>query len=137
MAFQNEETNIQAAVANYIKAKYPMVLFTIAPSGMKLPISIAKRFKAMGYLAGTPDMLIFEPRKGFHALFLELKSAKGKLSDSQVFFLKSANERHYLAQVCFGYDEAIKTLEDYLGGDKNGNRFSQEGRGPASSADKA
>ncbi len=45
---------------------------------MKLGKRVAGRFKAMGYWAGTPDIMIFEPRWEFHGMFLELKMPGGK-----------------------------------------------------------
>jgi hypothetical protein len=114
MVFKNEETNIQVAVANYLRIKYPSVLFTIAPNGIKLPIWTAKMLKMMGYRAGTPDVLIFEPRKEYNGLFIELKTEKGKLSDLQNDFLIALESRGYKASVCFGYNKAIEAINKYF-----------------------
>lgn len=115
MFFKNEETRIQVALINYLRFKWPGLLFTIAPSGMKLPIGVAKKLKAMGYRAGTPDLMIFEPRGGFHGLFAELKTKKGILSSSQKEFLVALDNRQYKTIVAYGYEEAIKGIEAYLG----------------------
>ena len=130
MFFKDEETRIQVAVANYLKYKWPDVLFTIAPSGNKLAYKKGAQFKAMGYKAGTPDLMVFEPRQQFfqsfpscsgpgemriwHGLFLELKTENGKLQDSQKDFIKALDARNYVAQVCYGYNKAIAALEGYL-----------------------
>lgn len=126
MIFKNEETNIQVAVIDYLRNKYPNTLFTIAPSGMKLPIYVAKMLKAMGYTAGTPDIMIFEPRQNniivnsgtmkciYHGLFLEMKTHKGNLSELQEWFLHNLEARSYVVAVCFGYDSAIKVIDKYM-----------------------
>lgn len=114
MAFKNEETNIQVAVANYLRYKHPGILFTIAPSGIKLGIRTAKMLKAMGYRAGTPDLMIFEPLGGFHGLFMELKTEKGKLMPNQAGFIATLNHSGYKAVVCYGYNEAVACLDGYL-----------------------
>lgn len=114
MHFKNEETNIQVAVINHIRYNHPTALFTIAPSGMKLPIHIARMLKAMGYKAGTPDILIFEPRGPWHGLFVEIKTETGVASISQKMFFKSLKDRGYSVQLCFGYQAAIKAIDEYF-----------------------
>lgn len=114
MIFRNEETRIQVAVANYIKIQHPAVLFTIAPSGMKLPIYVAKMLKAMGYLKGTPDLLIFEPRGAYHGLVVELKKSDGQLTVEQKIVLRLLDARGYKTGVCHGYNEAIDFINAYL-----------------------
>ena len=116
---RQEETNIQIALSNYLKLKYPGVLFTIAPSGMKLSAFTAKMIKAMGYRAGSPDMMIFEPMfflgKLYHGLFLEIKTEKGIISSNQKEFLELLDKRGYKTYVCFGYQAGIQAIENYLG----------------------
>ena len=73
---RNAEYYEQVAIINYIKYKYPDIIFTIAPNGMRLPIGVAVKLKKMGYSKGTPDIMIFEPNKKYHGLFIELKCKK-------------------------------------------------------------
>jgi hypothetical protein len=47
-------------------------------------------------------------------MFIELKSAKGKLSDSQKEFMGAATLMGYQAVVCFGFDEAKDAITEYL-----------------------
>jgi hypothetical protein len=78
----------------------------------------------MGYTNGTPDLLIFEPRQRFHGLFIELKAEKGVASDDQLKFIAKASFNDYATAVCWGYEEAIKTIDKYLrlgGGDCRGD----------------
>ena len=116
----NYEYSIQCSVIRYIKLKYPTLLYTIAPQGFKLPFGVAKKIKAMGYIAGVPDLMIFEPRNGYHGLFIEIKtnkteySQKGKVSENQKWWNNELNKRGYKAVICYGYDEVINELENYL-----------------------
>lgn len=113
---KQEETNDHIVVIRHINIYYPECLFTIAPSGMKLPISVAVRLKLMGYRKGTPDILIFEARKGFHGLFIEMKKLKGgKKEDSQKEFRQLAIDRGYKSVFVEGSQLAIDIIEDYLG----------------------
>lgn len=111
---RDDEYRIQCAVVAWIAFAYPRALFTISPSGMKLPISVAAKLKRMGYLAGTPDLLIFEARGKYHGLFVELKTLKGKLTIPQQEFLACLNRRGYLAVVAYGYNNAVKVIDDYF-----------------------
>jgi len=122
------EQQYQIAVVNYLRSAYPDVLFTIAPSGMKLSIGLAKKFKALGYKAGTPDLMVFKPyckdnKPLYHALFIELKtpktvwSSKGIISEEQKDFIERLRALNYRAEVCYGSEEAFKVIDEYLKGE--------------------
>lgn len=81
---------------------------------MKLPGYVGAMLKAMGYRAGTPDILILEPHGPYHGLFIEIKTEEGTLSPFQKEFILLANGRGYKAEVCYGYKDACEVLEDYL-----------------------
>ena len=97
---KRKESDLQISVANWIRLQYPKTLWTISPSGMKLGKRVAGRFKAMGYLAGTPDIIIFEPRGNYHGLFIEIKMPGGKPSLGQDLFCIEALKRNYVAWIC-------------------------------------
>jgi hypothetical protein len=108
------------AVVAYLRYQYPDALYTIAPSGNALARKTANRFKAMGYRAGTPDIMIFEPRGGFCGLFIEMKVRKGgRVSEEQEAFIEALRARGYFAFVAFGADEAKKTIDAYMKGGIN------------------
>ena len=111
----NPEFHEQCAVVDWLLRQYPDTLMTIAPNGIQLTMLQGVRFKRMGYLAGTADILIFEPRGRYHGLFIEMKRPKGGVvSDKQKEFLQRANERGYYAVVCCGFEEAKKVIDDYF-----------------------
>lgn len=71
--------------------------------------------KAQGLRAGFPDYTLYVPKKGYGALMIELKRQKGgNTSKNQQHWLDLLNKNGYLAVVCYGADEAIKVIEDYL-----------------------
>lgn len=74
------------------------------------------KFKAMGVKAGYPDLIIDIAAKGFHGLRIELKKELGgKVSKVQNERLALLSKQGYKAVVCRGFDEAIKTISDYVG----------------------
>ncbi|MGA2875522.1 MAG: VRR-NUC domain-containing protein [Nitrososphaerales archaeon] len=116
------EREHQKTVICYLQIKYPFALFTIPPNGFKLPIGIAVQLKAMGYKAGSPDIMIFEPRMTFHGLFIEMKTPaspgqqKGVLKPEQRYWLEKLRVRGYKTAVCFGQEEACNVIDRYFEG---------------------
>ena len=114
-----EEEFEQIKTINFLRLQYPRVLFTISPAGIRLHPAVGSKFKRMGYRAGTPDIMIFEPNKYFHGLFIELKRIKGGIvSDNQQDFLNHLQANGYAAEVANGHVEAIKIIKNYLGDKK-------------------
>lgn len=78
-------------------------------------------FKLMGTKAGFPDLFVFIPKGEYHGLFIELKTPKGKsrqagqVSDNQEMMIDRLNSIGYKAVVCYGYDEAVQAIKEYLG----------------------
>ncbi len=70
--------------------------------------------KRMGVRAGTPDYFLSVPRKNFHGLYIEMKAADGKLSDSQKETQISLAQQGYLVTTCYSTDEARRIIEQYI-----------------------
>lgn len=117
---QRIEEHEQIVTANWLRENG--VFFTISPSGMVNSPRLGKRLKMMGYRAGTPDLIILEPRAQFKCLFVELKRqavkhfkmAKGRQSPDQKEFEAEAIKRWYKYLVCYGAVEAIEQIQKYL-----------------------
>jgi hypothetical protein len=69
-----QEEIIHIQVCRYIKNQYPCVIFTSEPSGLRLPIGLAKKLKAMRSGSKLPDIWIMEMKNGYGGMFIELKS---------------------------------------------------------------
>ena len=131
------ELELQAQVADYIRLKYPSVIFhSDFGSGIKLTMGQAIRQKRLnGGRKSWPDMFIAEPRtvrkdgdKFYYAgLMIELKKAgtriyrkDGRLvSDAhireQFDMLEQLRQRGYMAEFACGFDEAKEIIDRYLG----------------------
>lgn len=110
-----KEENEQAAVVAFLRERYPDALFTIAPNGMKLPPSVAIKIHNMGYRAGTPDIMIFEKRGGYGALFVEMKTTRGgTVSPAQKAFREALLARGYQSVICAGAGAARLTITEYM-----------------------
>jgi hypothetical protein len=72
------------------------------------------RNRQMGVRSGVPDLFYPVPRKGYHGLFIEMKTKTGRLSITQKRWLNALNEMGYLAVVAHGWEEARCQITDYL-----------------------
>lgn len=116
----NPEYEIQKAVAKYLDWLH--VLWSATSNGMKLQLSVAKKLKAAGYKAGQPDLFIFEPKRKYHGMAMELKASGGRTSDNQAVWKEELQHRGYHAVICPKfktdrecYEWAIEEINKYLG----------------------
>lgn len=120
------EEKIHIMVCNFIKAKYPQLIFLSDGSGLPLPNGLAAKFAKMKSEPAIPDLHILEPRKGYHGLIIEIKKLsatvylkKGGVTKNQhirdqLNMLSRLNDKGYKACMCIGYKETIKAINDYM-----------------------
>ena len=85
-----------------------------SPNGGKRNAIEAAKFKAMGVRAGFPDLILCIARHGYHGLFVELKTAKGRQSDNQKYYQAVLEEQGYKYVVIRSIEDFIATINDYL-----------------------
>ena len=100
--------------------KHPeLALLYAIPNGGKRSIKTARMLKATGVKAGVPDMCLPVPRYPYHGLYIELKRRKGgRVSEKQSEWLHDLRKEGYKTCVCYGSDEAIQVIEEYLKGEQ-------------------
>ena len=109
------ESLAQEVVVTFLHRQYPQTLFTGGLAGERLSMSAAVRRKRMGYRSGTPDLLVFEARKGSSGLAIEMKAPEGgKVSPEQKAFLEALQARNWTTAVCHGSREAIEVIRAYM-----------------------
>ena len=82
-------------------------------NGVKLSGTQAKIAKGQGMLSGVPDLFLPVPKNGYHGLFIEMKSEKGRVTENQHWFLTNAESVGYKTAVCYSAKEAISAIEAY------------------------
>ena len=70
--------------------------------------------KRLGVLSGVSDVVIPVARGGYHGMYLEMKSSKGRLSENQKSFLDNMTKEGYMAVCAHGFDSAKEFIEEYL-----------------------
>lgn len=103
--------------ADYTRGQYPELdLMHHIPNGGKRNITTAKRLKLEGVKPGVPDICLPVARKGYHGLYIELKKQKGNTTtENQDKWIEDLKKEGYYAVVCKGWQEASKTILNYLG----------------------
>lgn len=81
----------------------------------------AARLQAEGVVAGIPDLffpvalrLSDVARETAHGLYIEMKSAAGRLSTEQIRIHGLLRQQGYMVQVCRSWQEGARLLELYL-----------------------
>lgn len=127
-------------VVNYIRDKLPEIVAFHVPMEGKKSAYERYRHSIMGNLKGIMDFVFLHPKYKsnsstevlYHGLVIELKAPEhnrvvkkgkdagkivksiGKLSTEQAELIEKLNKMGFLAECCFGADEAIKIIDEYF-----------------------
>ena len=132
------EIDLQQQVADYIRLRYPSVIFhSDFGSGIKLTMGQAIKQKRLnGGRRSWPDMFLAEPdigktdgfKKIWFGLFIELKREGTRIlkrdgtlvADQHIreqhALLVELERRGYMARFAVGFDQAKQIIDEYLGG---------------------
>lgn len=89
------------------------LLFHIPNGGSRNALEAAN-LKRQGVKAGVPDLFLPVAKGMYHGLFIEMKWGKNTVTDKQDEWLHDLTVQGYKAAVCYGADEAIEIITDYL-----------------------
>lgn len=118
---------LQKAVCRYLSYQYDVEYMSDTIANLKLTAQQASRNKAIqknGFKC--PDLIILEPRNGYHGLFIELKletpfkkdgSIKASKDDhlkGQLETIEKLNAKGYLACFSWGFDMTKEIIDNYL-----------------------
>lgn len=82
-------------------------------NGLKRTKNAQGKAKQQGMLSGVPDLFLPAKNNYFNGLYIEMKSAKGRVSVEQSRYLKCAAENGYSVVVCYSAVDAINTIKSY------------------------
>jgi hypothetical protein len=112
-------------VCEYIKLQYPHVIFNTDASGIKLTMGQAVQMKKLRSSRAFPDIIIYEPKKAFCGLFIEMKRTGERIYKKngepatehireQLEMIDKLNNKCYSAFMCVGYNHAVKVIDEYM-----------------------
>lgn len=114
------EAQHQAAVIKWsqqphIRARYPelALLFHIPNGGTRDAVE-GKHLKQQGVKKGVPDLCLPVPKGIYHALYIEMKTEKGRTTSDQEWWGNSLLLQGNMWEVCHGWESAVRVLEWYL-----------------------
>ena len=114
----NEEHEHQKALFHWAKVmenQHPeLALLYANPLGGYRPKRTAAKMKAEGVKAGVPDITLPVARHGYHGLYIELKTERGRVTPEQRQWMWALYQQGYLALVCRGWEHARDLLLTYL-----------------------
>lgn len=90
------------------------IVHCAVPNGARTSMSVARRLKAEGMVAGAPDLLIFDRppnAPGNVGVAIEMKRPDaGKPRAEQLEWQERLAARGWVSLVCYGADEALREL---------------------------
>jgi len=107
----------QAKVIAWARANernYPFLwMLHSSLNGLKRTKNAQGKAKAQGMLSGVPDLFMPVSIGDCKGLYIEMKSAKGRISPEQSKFLKAASDFGYSCFICYSAVEAIDKIKSY------------------------
>jgi len=100
----------------------PNVILAAIPNGGARDAVTGARLKREGVVKGMPDLFLACARSGRHGLFVEMKTRRGRVSESQRNLFPLLEAHGYGVAVCHGWREAANVIEAYLAGRWEPNR---------------
>ncbi len=91
-----------------------LALLFHVPNGGERSKSMGARLAMEGVEPGVPDLCLPVARKGWHALWIELKTMRGTTSAHQDRWLSRLCDQGHFATVARGAEEARALIVDYL-----------------------
>lgn len=110
------EHRIQVSCVKWFRLQYRDIglLLWSTPNGSARDLITGKRLKDEGVVAGVADLFLAVARGGYHGLFIEMKTEKGKQSPAQIEFQKRVEAQGYKYVVCRSLDEFMMVINEYL-----------------------
>lgn len=102
-ALKTDEDRLQQACIAWLRAQLPQVLCFAIPNGGARSKAVAGILKATGVRAGAPDLCVALP--GGRVLWIEVKTAEGRLSPDQRKFHAALQDREHDIVTVYGFEE--------------------------------
>jgi len=120
------EDKVHKLVVDYLKLRYPQVIFRTDGAGLRLPIGLAMKFKNLQCCRAYPDLFIAEPKGKFAGLYIEIKKDRDeylrqdgtirqdKHIQEQLDVMTKLQAKGYLCNFGGGFRECREIIDEYL-----------------------
>jgi len=113
---RGRESMMQESCVTWFRLAYPeyhRLLFAIPNGGMRSRTTAAV-MKKEGLLAGAADLFLALPSVSHYGLFIELKTERGKQSESQKLFEQAVTDQGYRYMVIRSFDDFRDRIGEYV-----------------------
>lgn len=110
------ESQIQKQCVTWFRLQYAdiaLLLFAVPNGGARNRLEAAI-MNGEGVTAGVADLLLLHANSEHHGLCIEMKTPKGKQTDSQKRFQRKVEAFGYRYEVIHSLDEFMILIRDYL-----------------------
>lgn len=122
MVKRKSEYEEQRAViqwAEIAQKRHPeLALLLHIPNEGKRSFAQTQALKNIGLRKGVPDLFLPVARGAYHGLWVEMKARGGRLSKEQGGWIESLRVQGYVAEVCYGAEDAVSVIKHYLSSGK-------------------
>ena len=108
------ESQIQQQMVKWFGYKYPEYTLFAIPNGHKRNAITGAILKREGVVAGVADLFLMKANNNYNGLWIEVKTDKGKQSESQKEFERKALQEGYKYVICKNIDQFIEEVETYI-----------------------
>lgn len=110
----NAESRLQQACVRWVRYQYPDVVVYAIPNGGKRNAVTGAILKAEGVLAGVADLFVARACGAWHGLYIEMKTERGRQSESQKAFERAVVGEGYQYSLCRSFDDFREVIKTYL-----------------------
>ena len=111
---QEQITLIKWTQQPSVRGEYPELALLFHIPNERADKVQAAILQKMGVKRGVPDLFLPVPSGKYHGLFIEMKTAIGRESDSQVWWKAHLEANGYVSATCRGWKNASEVLLWYL-----------------------
>jgi hypothetical protein len=108
------ESQIQQQMVKWFGYKYPEYTLFAIPNGHKRNAITGAILKREGVVAGVADLFLMKANQKYNGLWVEVKTDKGKQSESQKEFERKALREGYKYVICKSIDQFVNEVETYI-----------------------
>ena len=112
----HEEHRLQCTCVRWFRLKYPRLknLLFAVPNGGSRNKAEASRMKEEGVTSGVSDLILLTPNRYYGALCIEMKTPKGRQSESQRQWQQEAEANGAKYVLCRTLDDFMRQVNEYL-----------------------
>ena len=114
--YAQKESELQQQCVSWFRYTYPQYIICAVPNGGSRNAIEAAKLKREGVLAGFADLIIVADHR---ILFVEMKTEKGRMQDSQKAFKEKVEKLGFKYVVCRSFDEFRIIVSGFLGSKVN------------------